>query len=345
MTAAQMERIFEPFGQADSSITRRFGGTGLGLTISREMAEKLGGGISVQSQLGRGSVFTITIDPGDLAGVRMILPQPFGQSKSHQPVEEEPSQLPTGKILIVDDGESNRALVALFLKRAGVPYEMAFNGKMAVEMVNQSHYDAVLMDMQMPIMDGFEATRTLRAQGHRVPIIALTANAMAEDERNCREAGCTGFLPKPINSKLLLSRLAEAIDSTAAQSCGETQATPSVSRLAESVASGHDSIVSNLPMDDEDFVRIANLFHDQLRKKLDLMEQACQSQDFQQLCELGHWLKGAGGSAGFDDFNSPGKQLESSAHAQDLEQLEYQIQELRRMSDRIRIVPQTLVSA
>jgi HPt (histidine-containing phosphotransfer) domain-containing protein len=96
-------------------------------------------------------------------------------------------------------------------------------------------------------------------------------------------------------------------------------------------------------MDDKDFVHIANLFHVQLRKKLDLMEVAFQSQDFNQLNELGHWLKGAGGSAGFDDFNYPGKQLESYANAQDLEGLQQHLHELRNMSNRIRIVPETPV--
>ena len=91
---------------------------------------------------------------------------------------------------------------------------MAVNGKIAVEMAMQRQYDAVLMDMQMPVMDGFEATRTLRAQGNQVPIIALTANAMAQDERKCRESGCTGFLPKPIKRQLLFATLAEIIDPT-----------------------------------------------------------------------------------------------------------------------------------
>jgi CheY-like chemotaxis protein len=369
MTPEGMDKIFDPFSQADTSITRRFGGTGLGLTICQEISQNLGGGIEVASKLGEGSIFTITLDPGDLSNVRMLDVKEFDSKPNRQVMIMEDLQLPSARILIVDDAEPNRELVALFLKRAGIDFETAVNGQVAVEMVNRGNFDIVLMDMHMPVMDGFEATRILRSQGHRLPIIALTADAMAQDERRCRSAGCSGFLPKPINRERLYTVIADAFSPDvnrqnsmeASRATASNQAAiPSTSRVAESRAahlfdSENESnrhvdsselqpaspmlevIESSLPMDDEDFVMIANMFVQHLLEKIDLMESAWQTEDFEELYELGHWLKGSGGSAGFDAFNSPGKQLESYAKAKDLVSVKKQIDEIRSMAGRIRV--------
>ena len=112
------------------------------------------------------------------------------------------------RILVVDDGEENRQLASLFIKRAGLQVDTAENGQIAVDKVSSEHYDMVLMDMQMPVMDGITATRTIRELGHTMPIYALTANVMQDDKRRCAEAGCDGFLTKPINIKRLMEALA-----------------------------------------------------------------------------------------------------------------------------------------
>jgi PAS domain S-box-containing protein len=369
MTPEGMDKIFDPFSQADTSITRRFGGTGLGLTICQEICQKLGGGIEVASKLGEGSIFTIMLDPGDLTGVRMLDAEELDSKQTKQAKTTEDLQLPSARILIVDDAEPNRELVALFLKRAGVDFETAVNGQVAVEMVNRGNFDIVLMDMHMPVMDGFKATEVLRSQGHRLPIIALTADAMAQDERRCRSAGCSGFLPKPINRERLYNVISEALTCDinrqnrmdANEPTVPTQAaSPSESQVEESRAahlpvaeneSNHhldsselepaslpvDVIESSLPMDDEDFVMIANMFVQHLLVKIEAMESAWKAANFEELYELGHWLKGSGGSAGFDVFNVPGKQLEAYAKAKDLVGVKKQIEEIRSMAGRIRV--------
>lgn len=369
MTSEGMAKIFDPFAQADVSITRRFGGTGLGLTICREICEKMGGGIDVASKLGQGSVFTICIDPGDLSGVRLLTTEEF-ETKPGQPLKSaEELQLPAASVLIVDDSEPNRELVALFLKRGGIEFAMAENGKIAIEMVMRGGFDIVLMDMHMPVMDGFEATRVLRSHGKTIPIIALTADAMAQDERKCRDAGCSGFLPKPISRDRLYAVIRDALSVNPETACrpipsgkdlvsnsselAATQNEPTTDSVRRSasetwVVSGDcpptesEVIRCSLPMDDEDFVMIANMFVTHLQSKIQLMDAAAQARDFGALAELGHWLKGAGGSAGFDVFTVPGKSLETHAKGNELDKSMDQIEQIREMTQRIQITPECL---
>ncbi len=215
MTPEALKKIFEPFSQADNSITRRFGGTGLGLSISLQLAEKLGGKIEVSSKVGQGSKFSVTIDPGDLSEVNMVNIDLSKQESSQQAAPEElVYKFPGSRLLIVDDGETNRELVALFLRRSEADVEMAENGQIAIEKAIQGKFDAILMDMQMPVKDGFTATRELRELGFQIPIIALTANVMKNDEDKCRDAGCSDFLPKPISKPKLLEKLAKVLPHT-----------------------------------------------------------------------------------------------------------------------------------
>lgn len=212
MSQETLDRIFDPFTQAESSITRRFGGTGLGLSISRQFVEVMGGELTVQSQIGKGSTFTVSLDPGPMENVELLnQTQLTVQQIESVTTSTSPVQLPSAKVLLVDDGEENRKLIELVLKRAGLQVETAENGQLAVEKANQSDYDLIFMDMQMPVMDGYTATSTLRKQGHTLPIVALTANAMHGDEEKCRQAGCTGFLPKPVDLDALTDLLAETL--------------------------------------------------------------------------------------------------------------------------------------
>jgi PAS domain S-box-containing protein len=202
-------RIFEPFAQADTSITRQFGGTGLGLSICLQLAKKMGGEVKVTSELGKGSQFLFTLDPGPIGKVSQVDQHSVRElaAKQRAAKKHDTLKLPKSRILVVDDGEANRQLASLFLKRAGAVVETAENGKIAVEMASAKHYDAILMDMQMPVMDGVTATREISRLGIKTPIIALTANVMHDDEVKCREAGCVGFLEKPIKMERLIETL------------------------------------------------------------------------------------------------------------------------------------------
>jgi signal transduction histidine kinase/CheY-like chemotaxis protein len=207
-----LESIFEPFVQSDSSVTRKYGGTGLGLAISRRIAHALGGDLFVESVVGRGSVFTVTVATGDLYDVRL-------NDMPTLPMNDRIPDRPLGcgrldgiSVLVVDDMETNRRLVSLFLTRAGANVAAAADGAIAIQAVEQSDFDVVLMDMQMPVMDGYTATRLLRAKGYRRPILALTAHAMRGDREKCERAGCSGYVTKPINMDELIAVVKESVE-------------------------------------------------------------------------------------------------------------------------------------
>jgi len=333
--------LFEAFVQADSSISRKYGGTGLGLAISRKFARALGGDVTVASEMGKGSVFTVTFETGPLEGVPMLTP---GQVDAH--LDEDTAEvkerwsIPSARVLIADDGAENRELVSLVLSQQGLWVEEAENGQVAVEMAVKGGFDVILMDMQMPVMDGFTAARTLRERGIKVPIVALTANAMPGYEAQMMSAGCNVYLTKPIDIDGLIRSLAlllggKRIDPAADEaainttvdvpqaSADNAAATPITSRLA-----GQKRLQP-----------ILRKFVVRLHERLVETQQMESQNDYKEIADFAHWLKGSAGSMGYDVFMAPAVQLETAAKASEGERVAQILGELRHMAQRV-VAPQ-----
>lgn len=304
------ERIFDAFVQADNSVTREFGGTGLGLAISRRIARALGGEITVQSTPGHGSTFTATIDVGPLDGVEVLRAPPTDSHSATPPdANETHIDLPPCRVLLVEDGRVNRKLISLVLRRAGVEVFTAENGQQGVELAQQQRFDVILMDMQMPVKDGYTAACELRTLGVSTPIVALTAHAMSNDREKCLQAGCSAYLAKPVSASRLLSTLAELLPRRPMRPARPTVAPP------VPPANTPAPIVSSLPADDAEFREIVAEFVADLARQTTAMSDAWRQNDMPRLAALAHSLKGTGGLAGFGVFTEPAKHLERLAKA------------------------------
>ena len=316
----KLEEIFEPFVQADNSVTRNYGGTGLGLAICRNIAAALGGYLTVTSKVGRGSTFTLRIATGDLQGVEMLEQSP--QTAGADVIEAKAGEwnLKGRRVLVVDDGVTNRKLIRLLLERAGAKVRDAENGQAAVDMAKQLAFDAILMDMQMPVMDGYSATRALRNDGFTRPIIALTAHAMKGDREKCEQAGCSGYVSKPINVEELMRTVTDCFASP-------------VGEIAEPAP--HAPIRSPLAVEDEAIRPIVEEFLVTLDEKLAEMEAACQAGNYENLAKLAHWLKGAGGTVGLGCFTEPAISLGDRARQQNPAEAKSALKELRGLQKRI----------
>lgn len=209
MSIEQTQHLFQAFGQADSTVTRKHGGTGLGLTISRRLARLMGGDVClISSALGKGSHFRLAL-PLETVPTTKWIDRFNPVRKSHEALPSPASTALRGKILLVEDGIDNQRLIAFHLKKAGALVDVAENGRVAIERIDAlrlegNEYDLILTDMQMPEMDGYTLARTLRSQGCKLPIVAITANALSDDRMRCLQAGCDDYLAKPIDKAGLL---------------------------------------------------------------------------------------------------------------------------------------------
>ncbi len=220
MSEEQLQHVFMSFTQADSSTTRKYGGTGLGLTISKQLVELMGGDLTVISQLDKGSSFQFNVITHTVASenrplqdvdISSVMSTNDQQEDVHKIGEE--YNFSHLSILLVEDNKVNQIVASKMLEIVGATLDIAENGKIALEYIRENHYDVVLMDMQMPVMDGLEATTLIRKKLHKshLPIIAMTANAMKGDEEKCLNAGMNAYLSKPIKRDTLYRTIAQYV--------------------------------------------------------------------------------------------------------------------------------------
>lgn len=287
-----LQRIFQPFEQADSSITKKYGGTGLGLFISNQISMLLGNEIKVESTPGKGSVFTVEIDPGHIEESQFIWSEfelrrtSFISSDSLPPLLE-------GNILIAEDNPDNQKLLELMLSQTGADATYVINGQEALEKATSEHYDLILLDVQMPIVNGIEAATMMRASGVSYPIVAVTANNEKKDMDHLLEIGFDDVICKPINRKEFFELLANSLRPAPEQRCSE-----SISDIEKALN------------DDPEFQKLTESFTDTLKYYATRLENAKTKQHWNEMQSLAHKLKGTAGSFGYPQIGTVAASLE-----------------------------------
>jgi signal transduction histidine kinase/DNA-binding response OmpR family regulator len=298
LSPEQLSLLFQPFAQADSSITRKFGGTGLGLTIGKRLANMLGGDITVTSTPSLGSRFLLTVQTGSLEGVKLLENAAESVSSHASHPQEAPTARLSGRVLLAEDGVHNQRVISYYLTTAGAHVITADNGKVACEMAIAARdqgdpFDLILMDMQMPELDGYSAASTLRSKGYTGPIVALTAHAMAHDRAKCIQSGCSDYLTKPIDRSLLLN--------TAARYLKADSAPPA----------SVDFVDHGVAEDEAVLQRFVGGFVGDLPAQVNAILAAKQAGDLKRLRSVCHQLKGAAGMFGFGDVTDSAERIES----------------------------------
>ena len=335
MEPSKVEEMFDPFTQADASVARRFGGTGLGLAISRRLARALGGDLTGSSQPGVGTSMLFTFTTGPLEGVRLLDatdiagPVPVAATTARKRW-----QIPPARVLVVDDGAENRELISLVLAEQGLWVEEAENGQVALDKIAAAPYDVVLMDMQMPVLDGYSATRELRRRGLQLPVLALTAHAMKGYEEEVLAAGCTAYLTKPVDIDALLQQLAQLLGGSEVETAPAPLASVFIDLTEEPVAEGpiRSRFAGNAKL-----VPIVRKFAGRLREQLGNARQAAAAGDLAEIERLAHWLAGAAGTVGYDAFTEPAREMEAAAKAGDAHAADGVLQRLTRMAEQLEV--------
>ena len=290
ISAHQIDKLFKPFAQADVSTTRQFGGSGLGLYISKQLADLLGAEIKVNSKPGKGSCFSVSIPINRVTKPLEMLTDSHDFEAFHRPAFEITSiEVPelNGRVLLAEDGLDNQRLLSTYLRQAGLTVDIANNGKEAIELALSVDYALVLMDVQMPMMDGMEATQYLRAENYRGPIVALTANVMQSDVAHYRQCGCDDVLAKPVDRLRFYKVLQRFVDSAEAPDLDDEDA------YTRELKALTDEFLAGLP------------------STLGAIQRAAESADWSALKSLVHTLKGTAGSYGFPQITAMAAEVEA----------------------------------
>ncbi|MDH5445052.1 MAG: response regulator [Gammaproteobacteria bacterium] len=290
ISESQLQNLFEPFQQADISTSRQYGGSGLGLCLSRRLSNLMDGDIEVESTLGEGSRFRLILNLDTHIKLQLVDKITSDREVVKPAVTDMKNKL-KGTVLLVEDTPEIQMLVAAILRKTGLEVETANDGQEALEKAKEKTYSLILMDIQMPVMDGFTAVQMLRANDYTHPIVALTANAMKEDEERCLAAGCDGFLAKPVQREQLYRTLKRYMQ-------GEERMS-------------NESLVSTLFETDPDMVDMVKTFLNKFPDYLDQCKLAMEAENWEAMREVLHVLKGIGGSYGYPTITETAKEAES----------------------------------
>jgi hypothetical protein len=299
MNEAQITSLFKPFSQADSTITRKYGGTGLGLNLVRQLAERMQGKVSVSSKMGQGSVFTIEILAPVDEDAQWLTKANTMTLESIQSATKLPENL-HGRVLLAEDSPDNRRLVGTCLRRLGIDFSFAENGEEAVQLAMNEEFDVILMDMQMPVMDGLTATEILRATGYGGPIVAFTANVMSEDIERYLAKGCSHCVGKPIDFTEFTRLLAELLGDK--------------SNPSKALASPMTAF--DLP----EFQLLKASYEASFYARLMALKACVTGGDWVEAERLAHILKGSGGTYGYPEVSQIAHSLEQHIRAGEAEE-------------------------
>lgn len=303
-------KIFQAYHQADSSTTRQYGGTGLGLSLSRKLAEKLNGFLTVKSKVNEGSQFLF------IHNIEPLTDDNLAYDKKHLDEYNElkttgiPENTISGNVLLAEDNKDNQELLSIYLKRIGINPTVVSNGKLAVNAALENDFDLILMDLRMPVMGGLEAVELLRSSGYKKTIVALTANALKEDRDKCYKAGCDDFLTKPVDVSQLTETLKKHLDIN----------NPDTDILSS-------ELLENVP----NAIALVTRFLNRLTDTIKNIEKHIAEESWEELSDILHQLKGTGGNFGFPKLAELASEMESYAKSESGAELEQQLLELKEM--------------
>ena len=321
------DKIFGAFSQADSSVARKFGGTGLGLTLSQKLAQHLGGKIAIEeSAVGIGTIFLFSFDPGPLSDVKMLTDEDRANTDFEQVSPERPALTKTltgRRILLAEDAEDLQLLLSLILRSAGAQVVLAHNGQEAVEKAQSETFDLVLMDVEMPIMGGREATQKLRAGGYKQPILGLTAHALTEEIEKTIAAGCNAHISKPVTFDLLIAEAAKWIDGVGATQSLTAKAGINLKINGATRHAAYDQTMAlrRIGGNINTLRTMAQMFAVRRLDMLTPIEDGIKNGDYQYIAEAAHKIKGAVATFAADAAFEAAEHLENYCRENDMERV------------------------